>query len=116
MPKRVASRRTNSSGGGPANIFSMPGLIVCQALASVPFVFLLLGPPLRSMNPALEEASRTSGGSATTTFLRVTLPVLLPGLLAPLILALLITLEQIELPLIIGLPAQINVFSYVPAS
>jgi iron(III) transport system permease protein len=99
-------------GSGPANIFSMPGLIVCQALASVPFVFLLLGPPLRSMNPSLEEASGTSGGSATTTFLRVTLPVLLPGLLAPLILALLITLEQIELPLIIGLPAQINVFSY----
>jgi iron(III) transport system permease protein len=99
-------------GNGPANIFSMPGLIVCQALASVPFVFLLLGPPLRSMNPALEEASTSSGASAATTFLRVTLPVLLPGLLAPLILAMLITLEQIELPLIIGLPAQINVFSY----
>jgi iron(III) transport system permease protein len=99
-------------GNGPLNIFSMSGLIVCQALASVPFVFLLLGPTLRSMNPALEEASGSSGASATTTFLRVTLPVLLPGLLAPLILALLITLEQIELPLIIGLPAQINVFSY----
>src|ERR1017187_3595214 len=97
---------------GPANVFSMPGLIVCQALASVPFVFLLLGPPLRSMNPALEEASSSSGASAATTVLRVTLPVLLPGLLAPLILALLITLEQIELPLIIGLPAHINVFSY----
>ena len=99
-------------GSGPANVFSMPGLIVCQALASVPFVFLLLGPPLRSMNPALEEASSSSGASAATTVLRVTLPVLLPGLLAPLILALLITLEQIELPLIIGLPAHINVFSY----
>jgi iron(III) transport system permease protein len=42
----------------------------------------------------------------------VTLPVLLPGLLAPLILITLITAEQFELPLIIGLPAKINVFSY----
>lgn len=97
---------------GPINIFSMPGLIVCQALAAVPFVFLLLSAALRSMNPALEEASGTAGASPVTTFVRVTLPVLLPGLLAPLILVLLITLEQFDLPLIIGLPARINVFSY----
>ena len=37
---------------------------------------------------------------------------LLPGLLAPVILITLITAEQFELPLIIGLPAKINVFSY----
>src|SRR5262245_12456850 len=29
-------------GDGPINVFSMTGLIVCQALASVPFVFILL--------------------------------------------------------------------------
>jgi iron(III) transport system permease protein len=97
---------------GPINIFSMGGLILCQALASVPFAFLLLSATLRAMDPALEEASGTSGASALTTFRRVTLPVLLPGLLAPLILITLITAEQFELPLIIGLPAKINVFSY----
>jgi iron(III) transport system permease protein len=97
---------------GPINIFSMGGLILCQVLASVPFAFLLLSATLRAMDPALEEASGTSGASALTTFRRVTLPVLLPGLLAPLILITLITAEQFELPLIIGLPAKINVFSY----
>jgi iron(III) transport system permease protein len=90
----------------------MGGLILCQALASAPFAFLLLSATLRAMDPALEEASGTSGASAFTTFRRVTLPVLLPGLLAPLILITLITAEQFELPLIIGLPAKINVFSY----
>ena len=64
------------------------------------------------MNPALEEASGTSGAAPLTTFARVTLPVLLPGLLAPLILITLITAEQFELPLMIGLPARIIVFSY----
>ena len=93
-------------GSGPINIFSMGGLILCQALASTPFVFLLLTSTLRTMDPALEEASGTSGASPLTTFRRVTLPVLLPGLLAPLILITLITAEQFELPLIIGLPAQ----------
>ena len=98
-------------GTGPINIFSMPGLILCQGIASVPFVFLLLGAAMRTMNPALEEASSASGARPLTTFFRVTLPVLRPGVLAPLILATLVALEQFEMPLIIGFPARINVFS-----
>ncbi len=100
------------SGDGPLNIFSMAGLIVCQSFATTPFVFIQLTATLRSMDPTLEEASQCSGGSPLTTFRRITLPVLLPGLLAPLILATLVTFEQFELPLIIGLPARINVFAY----
>ncbi len=98
-------------GSGPINIFSMPGLILCQGIASVPFVFLLLGAAMRTMNPALEEASSASGARPFTTFFRVTLPVLRPGVLAPLILATLVALEQFEMPLIIGFPARISVFS-----
>ena len=98
-------------GTGPINIFSMPGLILCQGIASVPFVFLLLGGAMRTMNPSLEEASSASGARPFTTFFRVTLPVLRPGVLAPLILATLVALEQFEMPLIIGFPARISVFS-----
>jgi iron(III) transport system permease protein len=89
----------------------MPGLILCQGIASVPFVFLLLGGAMRTMNPSLEEASSASGARPFTTFFRVTLPVLRPGVLAPLILATLVALEQFEMPLIIGFPARISVFS-----
>ncbi|NQV54538.1 MAG: iron ABC transporter permease [Rhodospirillales bacterium] len=98
-------------GGGPFDIFSMTGLIFAQGASLVPFVFLLLTATLRSMNPSLEEASAASGATPMTTFFRVTLPVLRPGILAPLILALLVAMEQFELPLIIGLPARINVFA-----
>src|SRR5262245_19738404 len=52
---------------GPINIFSMGGLILCQALASTPFVFLLLTAALRAMDPALEEASGASGATPLTT-------------------------------------------------
>jgi iron(III) transport system permease protein len=103
---------TGLEGPGPINVFSMPGLILCQSLASVSYVFILLTAALRTMNPALEEASGTAGAAPMTTFRRITLPVLLPGLLAPLILITLITAEQFELPLMIGLPARIIVFSY----
>ena len=99
-------------GGGPINIFSMGGLILCQSLVLTPYVFLLLLATLRSMNPAMEEASAASGASQLTTFRRVTLPMLLPGILAPVILATIIVLEQFELPLMIGLPARLNIFAY----
>jgi iron(III) transport system permease protein len=98
-------------GEGPLNIFSMGGMILVQGIALVPFVFLLLSAALRSMNPSLEEASNIAGASPLKTLLNVTLPVLRPGLLAPLILATLVTLEQFETPLVIGFPARINVFS-----
>jgi iron(III) transport system permease protein len=98
-------------GEGPLSIFSMGGMILVQGIALVPFVFLLLSAALRSMNPSLEEASKMAGASPLKTLLHVTLPVLRPGLLAPLILATLITLEQFETPLVIGFPARINVFS-----
>ena len=98
-------------GDGPLDIFSMGGLILAQATALVPFAFLQLTAALRSMNPSLEEAGSMAGATPFVTFFRVTLPVLLPGLLAPLILAVLVTLEQFEMPLILGLPARINVFS-----
>jgi iron(III) transport system permease protein len=108
----VALRDLLGLGGeGPLNIFSMGGMVFAQAVVLTPFVFLLLTVALRAMNPSLEEASQTAGASPWQTFLKVTLPVLRPGLIAPLILATLVTLEQFEIPLMLGLTARINVFS-----
>lgn len=66
---------------------------------------------MRSMNPSFEEASAASGASPAKTFFKVTLPILRPGILAPVILALLICIEQFELPMIIGMPARVNLFA-----
>ncbi len=96
---------------GPINIFSMGGLIFAQGVALVPFLFLLLSAALRAMNPALEEAGSAAGAPPWSSFWRVTVPVLRPGILAPLILAVLVALEQFEMPLVIGLPARIDIFS-----
>ena len=97
--------------GGPFNIFSLPGLIFGQAAALTPFVFLLLSATVKTMNPALEEASSVSGATPLVTFRTITWPVLRPGILAPLMLSALITLEQFDLPLLVGVPARVDVFS-----
>ncbi len=98
-------------GPGPLDIFTMSGLIFAQGLSSVPFVFLLLSTALRTMDPGLEEASSMSGASPARTLWRVTLPILRPAILAPLILVTIVTLEQFEMPLVLGLPAGVHVFS-----
>ena len=100
------------TGEGPLNVFSMSGLIACQSIVSAPFVFIQISAALRGMSPLLEEAAAMAGASALTTFRRITLPVLTPGLLAPIILVTLVTFEQFELPLIIGLPAKANIFAF----
>ena len=100
------------TGEGPLNVFSMGGLIACQSVVSAPFVFLQICAALRGMSPVLEEAAAMAGAGTLTAFRRITLPVLLPGLLAPIILVTLVTFEQFELPLIIGLPAKVNIFAF----
>src|ERR1017187_3258961 len=55
-------------GSGPANVFSMPGLIVCQALASVPFVFLLLGPNAGWVNVGLRALLGLQGSGPANVF------------------------------------------------
>jgi iron(III) transport system permease protein len=93
------------------NIYTMPGLILTEAVRLVPVAFLMLVPLLRSMDPALEEAASTSGAGPGRTVRRVTLQLMLPGLIAITIFQGISALDSFEVPGILGLPADIHVFS-----
>nr|WP_292770459.1 sulfate ABC transporter permease subunit CysT [Mesorhizobium sp.] len=58
------------------------GIIVAMAFTSLPFVVRTVQPVLEDMDPALEEAAQTLGGSDVSIFMRVILPLLTPALLA----------------------------------
>ncbi len=93
------------------NVFSMPGMILVEALLWTPVVFLLMATPFRSMDPSLEEVAMVAGSNNWQVFKRVTLPLALPSLLAVLILTLIRSLEAFEIPALIGLPAGIEVLT-----
>jgi len=95
----------------PINIYSLGGMIFIEGLRLVPTAFLMMVPLLRSMDPSLEEAAAMSGASPSRTLRRVTLKVMLPGLLAVAIYQCMTALEVFEVPGILGLPASIYVFS-----
>lgn len=98
-------------GLGPINIYSLGGMIFIEGLRLVPTAFLMLVPLLRSMDPALEEAAAMSGANVSRSLRRVTLKLMLPGLLAVVIYQCMTALEVFEVPGILGLPASIYVFS-----
>ncbi len=95
----------------PFNIYTMQGMIFIEGLRMVPTAFLMLVPLLRSMDPSLEEAATMSGARPSSALRKVTLGLMLPGLLAVAIYQFTTALEQFEVPGILGLPANIYVFS-----
>jgi iron(III) transport system permease protein len=95
----------------PFNIYTMQGMIFIEGLRMVPTAFLMLVPLLRSMDPSLEEAAAMSGARPASALRKVTLGLMLPGLLAVTIYQFTSALEQFEVPGILGLPANIYVFS-----
>ena len=93
------------------DIFTLPGMILVQGLAMVPTSFLLLSPVVRFLNPALEEAAIVSGASMRQTVRRVTLPLIVPALISVGTLVIIFSTLALDIPLIIGLPANLPLLS-----
>lgn len=99
-------------GTGPLiDIYSLGGIIFVIALYEMPFVFVMVGGALRSMDPTLEEASLASGASLLQTTLRVTLPLVLPAILASGLLVFVLAAEQFGVPAVLGTPSRIRVLT-----
>jgi iron(III) transport system permease protein len=98
-------------GLGPIDVYSLGGMIFVEGVRLVPTAFLMLVPLLRSMDPALEEAAAMSGANPRSMLRKITLKLMLPGLVAILIYQFVTALEVFEVPGILGMPAGIFVFA-----
>jgi iron(III) transport system permease protein len=93
------------------NGYSMAGMIWAQGVDNFSLPFLLMAAAFRSMDPSLEEAAQVSGAGVWGTLRTVTLPVLLPSVLATLLISFIRALESFEVPAVMGIPAGISVFA-----
>jgi iron(III) transport system permease protein len=75
-------------------IYGFPGAALALTLFSYPYIFLTVRSALRGMDPALEEAARSLGTGAWTTFFRVTLPQMRPAMVAGALLVALYSLSD----------------------
>lgn len=76
-----------------------PGLILGHLLVAQPFVVRVVLTAVRGIPPPLEEAAATLGASPWRVFARVTLPLMIPGMLAAAILAFLASFDEVVISL-----------------
>jgi iron(III) transport system permease protein len=107
----VAARHLFGIDGTFFNGYSMAGMIWAQAIDQISLPFLLMAAAFRSMDPSLEEASTVSGARFRTTMRKVTLPLLLPALLAVFLLVFVRAIESFDVPAVLGVPAGVPVFA-----
>ena len=90
------------------NIFSAWGMVFVMALYTFPYVFTFIANSLDMIPSELEEASAIFGASPWRTAANVTLPLVLPALLAGFIIAFLQSMTLFGTPAILALPAGVD--------
>jgi iron(III) transport system permease protein len=78
------------------------GVVVLQALAFYPVIYLNVSAALANVDPALDEAAQNLGATAWTRFRRITLPLVAPGLFAGCTLVFIAAFTELGTPLILN--------------
>lgn len=87
------------------NIYTLPGLIFVISCYTFPYVFTLVANSLDRTPGELEDASSILGGGRWYTARRITIPLVLPALLAGALVAFLQAMTLFGSPAILALPA-----------
>jgi iron(III) transport system permease protein len=87
------------------NIYSLGGLIFVISCYTFPYVFVLVANALDRIPGDLEDASSILGGRTWTTARRITIPLVMPALLAGALVAFLQAMTLFGSPAILALPA-----------
>ncbi|RJE84479.1 ABC transporter permease [Paracoccus onubensis] len=93
------------------DIYTFSGLVFAIACFTFPYVFTLVSNALDRVPSDLEDASAILGGKALTTVRKVTLPLVLPAMLAGTLIAILQALTMFGSPAILALPAGFHVIT-----
>lgn len=95
----------------PFSIYNVAGMAWVQGISLVPGSFFMLSAAVAAMDPALEEASQTSGVGRVRTLLRINLPLSWPAIMAAMVYVFMLAVSLFEVPAIIGWQARIFTLS-----
>jgi putative spermidine/putrescine transport system permease protein len=83
-------------------MYNALGIIIALVHVFLPFMILPIMSAIQGIDPSLEAAARSLGASKVTSFLRITLPLSLPGIQAGCILVFVLSLSAYVTPSLIG--------------
>lgn len=85
-------------------LFTTGAVVAGLTSVLLPFMIITLHSVMESIDPALEEASSSLGATPFTTFRRVVLPLLAPGILAGCVLCFILSMNAYATPVLLGGP------------
>lgn len=83
-------------------MYNFFGVTVGLVQFSLPFMILSLIGVIQSINPSLEEASRSLGATRWQSFWKITIPMSMPGILAGMLLVFAISFSSYVVPTLMG--------------
>ena len=101
--------RAAGGSGHLIDINSAWGIAWVMALFEGSVAFVMIGAVMKSMDPALEEASQVVGAGRVRTMLKVTLPLVIPGVLGATVFVFAEMLGSFSAALVLGLPSRFYV-------
>jgi iron(III) transport system permease protein len=97
--------------GALIDMTSPMGIAWVMALFEGSVAFVMIGAVMKSMDPSLEEAAQVVGASRLRTMLRITLPLVAPGVLGAAIFVFAEMLGSFSAALVLGTPARFYVIT-----
>ena len=82
--------------------YPLINVVLINIVPILPFVILILTPFIEQLDPTLEAASRMLGANRLQTFVRVLLPLIIPGLLTAGVLAVVRAIAMFELTFLVA--------------
>ena len=84
------------------NIYGFWGIVIIETMYLFPFVFIQVSGALERMDPTLEESARISGAGLFTITRKITIPLIMPAVVAGALLVCLYSLSHFGTPAILG--------------
>lgn len=97
--------------GALVNIYSATGIGWVMAVFEGSVAFVMISASMKAMDPALEEGSRVLGASKLRTMLKITLPLVIPGVLGAAVFVFAEMLGSFAAALVLGMPSHFYVIT-----
>ncbi|MBI3430035.1 MAG: iron ABC transporter permease [Actinobacteria bacterium] len=83
-------------------LYGFPGLVIVLTTSFFPVAYMNILGMMRSLDPSLDEAASILGASKFRVFVKVTLPMLIPGIASSFLLLFVESIADLANPLVIG--------------
>ena len=96
---------------GPLSIYNIRSMALLQGLALTPTLFFMVAGTFMAIDPSIEESAEVCGATRFQNLRRITVPLVMPAIVAGAIYLFMIAVSMFEIAALLGMPHSIHVFS-----